>query len=171
VTGSPERAKRAEGSAARSRFGIFLVGGGFFALFFHWRPERITLFSEGWPASPRVVAIAAAACAVAGIAFCVWAVRTLGRQWSFSARVIEGHQLVTHGPYAIVRNPIYASIGLWLIAMALTFATPIRLALALALYVIGTLMRVRAEEELLRATFGVQWEEYCRRVPALFPRL
>ncbi|PYR74637.1 MAG: hypothetical protein DMF87_22090 [Acidobacteria bacterium] len=156
-------------STARSRLGIFVVGAGFFVIFFHGRRERITLFGEGWPASPRVVAIVAAACAVAGIAFCVWAIRTLGRQWSFSARVIEGHQLVTHGPYAIVRNPIYASIGLWLVAMALTVGTPLRLAIALVFYIAGTLMRIRAEEELMRATFGAQWDEYRRRVPALIP--
>ena len=89
----------------------------------------------------------------------------------FSARVIEGHLLVTHGPYAIVRNPIYASMALWLVALALTFATPVRLAIALILYVIGTLVRIRAEEELMRATFGAQWEEYRRRVPGLIPFL
>jgi len=158
-------------SRARSRLGVFLVGAGFFVIFFHGRRERITLFGEGWPASPLVVAIVAAACAVAGIMFSAWAIRTLGKQWSFSARVVEGHQLVTHGPYAIVRNPIYASMALWLVALALTFATPVRLAIALILYVIGTLMRIRAEEELMRATFGAQWEEYRRRVPALIPRV
>jgi protein-S-isoprenylcysteine O-methyltransferase Ste14 len=158
-------------SAARSRFGIFLVGGAFFAVFFHWRPERVVVFSEGWPAGPSIVAIVAAICAVAGVLFSVWAIRTLGKQWSFSARVIEGHQLITHGPYAIVRNPIYTSMALWLVALALTFATPIRLAIALVLYVFGTLVRIRAEEELMRATFGEQWEQYRRRVPALIPFL
>ncbi|HEV8319305.1 MAG TPA: isoprenylcysteine carboxylmethyltransferase family protein [Vicinamibacterales bacterium] len=158
-------------SRARSRLGVCLVGGAFFALFFHWRPERIVLFAEGWPAGPRVVAMVAVICAIAGILFSLWAINTLGKQWSFSARVIEGHQLVTHGPYAIVRNPIYASMALWLVALALTFATPARLAIALSLYVVGTLMRVRAEEELMRATFGEQWEDYRRRVPALIPWL
>ena len=156
-------------STTRSRLGIVVVGAGFFVIFFRGRRERIMLFGEGWPASPLVVAIVAAACAIAGILFSVWAIRTLGRQWSFSARVVEGHQLVTHGPYAMVRNPIYASMLLWLVAMALTFGTPQRLAIALVLYVAGTLMRIRAEEELMQATFGAQWEEYRRRVPALIP--
>ena len=118
-----------------------------------------------------MVAVAAAACAIAGCLFAAWAMRTLGKQWSFSARVVEGHQLITRGPYAVVRNPTYASMALWIIALGLTFATPLRLALALALYLIGTLMRIRAEEELMRATFGAQWEEYRRRVPALIPWL
>ena len=68
-----------------------------------------------------------------------------------------------------MRNPIYTSLALWLVALALTFATPVRLAIALVLYVFGTLMRIRAEEELMHATFGEQWGEYRRRVPALIP--
>jgi protein-S-isoprenylcysteine O-methyltransferase Ste14 len=148
---------------------MVIVGCGFFVLFIRRRREVITLFGGGWPASPFTVAVLAAACAIAGCLVMAWAIRTLGKQWSFSARVIEGHQLITRGPYAIVRNPIYASMALWMIAMGLTFATPLRVAIALPLYVIGTLMRIRAEEVLMRATFGEQWEAYRRRVPALIP--
>ena len=158
-------------SGTRSRIGVTLVTAAFFVLFFHWRRAVITLWGEGWPARPLVVAVLAAAFAIAGFLLMVWAIRTLGKQWSFSARVIEGHELITHGPYAIVRNPIYAALALWMIAMGLTFATPLRLAIALTLFVIGTLMRIRAEEELMRSTFGKQWEEYCRHVPALIPFL
>jgi len=158
-------------SAARSRIGVVLVGAAFFVLFFRWRREVVRLWGQGWPVSPIVVAIVAGVCGIAGILFSVWAIRTLGKQWSFSARVIEGHRLITNGPYAIVRNPIYASLALWVIAMGLTFASPIRLALALLLYVVGTLMRIRAEEELMRATFGDAWDQYRRRVPALIPWL
>ena len=127
------------------------------------------LFGGGWPVSRAIVAVLAAAFAIAAFVIMAWAIRTLGRQWSFSARVVEGHQLVTHGPFAIVRNPIYASLGLLLIAEGLVVATPLRLFFALALYLAGTLMRIRAEEELMRATFGDGWEQYRRRVPALIP--
>jgi protein-S-isoprenylcysteine O-methyltransferase Ste14 len=156
-------------SAARSRTGITIVACGFFTLFFRRPRTEVTLFGEGWPASHLVVAIVAAAFAVAAWVLMIWSIRTLGKQWSFSARVIEGHQLVTRGPFSIVRNPIYASIGLLMISFGLAFASPLRLAMALAFYVTGTLMRIRAEEELMRATFGAQWEEYRRRVPALIP--
>jgi protein-S-isoprenylcysteine O-methyltransferase Ste14 len=40
-------------------------------------------------------------------AWFTWAaVRTLGKQWSLAARLVEGHKLVKEGPYRIVRNPI-----------------------------------------------------------------
>ena len=38
--------------------------------------------------------------------FCLDAARTLGKQWALVARVVEGHELVQNGPYALVRNPI-----------------------------------------------------------------
>src|SRR6266699_3019378 len=44
--------------------------------------------------------------AVFSVWFCSAAIRTLGTQWSLAARVVEGHKLVTEGPYGIVRNPI-----------------------------------------------------------------
>jgi protein-S-isoprenylcysteine O-methyltransferase Ste14 len=38
------------------------------------------------------------------------AVCALGKQWSIAARVVEGHELITDGPYRIVRHPIYAGM-------------------------------------------------------------
>ena len=164
------RRKTVEQRSTQSRIGMIVAGIGFAALF-AGPPRQIQLFVGGWHAAPEVVAAIASACAVAGAVFIVWSQRTLGKQWSLAARVVEGHQLVTHGPYSVVRNPIYASLTLLLLALGLTFATPLRVAIALVLYVAGTLMRVRAEEELMRGAFGDEWEAYRRRVPALIPGL
>jgi len=38
-------------------------------------------------------------------------------------------------------------------------------------FLIGNQIRIRAEEKLLRETFGSQFDDYARRVPAFFPRL
>src|SRR5690242_5815083 len=38
------------------------------------------------------------------------ALRTLGREWSLEARLVEGHRLVTAGPYSRVRHPIYTAM-------------------------------------------------------------
>src|SRR5579883_1035993 len=55
---------------------------------------------------------------VAGVAGAIWARYLLGRDWG--ARPKEDHQLVTSGPYAYVRHPIYAGAILALFGSALT---------------------------------------------------
>jgi protein-S-isoprenylcysteine O-methyltransferase Ste14 len=97
------------------------------------------------------------------------AVRTLGKQWSYEARVIEGHQLVTQGPYAWVRHPIYTALLGKLLASNFAFGHWSGLVIAGPILVIGTLIRIRAEEKLMRSTFGEQYEAYARRVPAFVP--
>ncbi|MEO7273432.1 MAG: isoprenylcysteine carboxylmethyltransferase family protein, partial [Vicinamibacterales bacterium] len=64
--------------------------------------------------------------------------RRLGVQWSLVARVTDRHELITTGPYAIVRHPIYTAMLGLLIATGLTFGTPLSTATGLGLYVIGT---------------------------------
>ena len=99
------------------------------------------------------------------------AVNTLGKQWSVAAQVVESHELVTSGPYAWVRNPIYTAMTGMLIATGLALSTLPVLVAAVVFSLIGILIRVRLEERLLRARFGDQYEKYARRVPALLPRL
>jgi protein-S-isoprenylcysteine O-methyltransferase Ste14 len=101
--------------------------------------------------------------------FC--AVQTLGKQWTYEARVIEGHELITHGPYAVVRHPIYLGMFGLMVATGLVFTTWWVLLLAVTVFLIGNQVRIRAEENLLRETFGSQFDDYARGVPAFFPRL
>jgi protein-S-isoprenylcysteine O-methyltransferase Ste14 len=103
--------------------------------------------------------------------FCYTAARALGKQWALVARVIEGHELIRQGPYAIVRNPIYLAMFGMLIASGLAVSRWQALVPAIVLYLIGTAVRIHTEENLLRAMFGNQFDEYARRVPAFLPRL
>ena len=97
------------------------------------------------------------------------AVKTLGKQWSLAARVVEDHKLVTEGPYKFVRNPIYTGMLGMLLATGLAVSHWIGLLAGLIVFALGTLIRVRSEEKLLRETFGTQWDEYSRRVSAVVP--
>jgi protein-S-isoprenylcysteine O-methyltransferase Ste14 len=162
---SPARAARRD---PRSRVGVGLQMVGFFLMWFNAHPP-FPLFAR----APRPVAWLAMGFAIA-LAYAsgfltVWARRTLGREWSITARVLEGHRLVTGGPYAIVRHPIYAAmLGLW-IATALALSWPLGAAAGLVPMLWGTLIRTRSEDALLRATFGAEYESWARRVPALVP--
>jgi len=97
------------------------------------------------------------------------AVRTLGKQWAMRARLVEGHQLITTGPFAYIRNPIYTGMLGMLIATGLAAEHWIALIPAIVIFVIGMVIRIRTEEKLLRSEFGEQFEDYARRVPAVIP--
>lgn len=118
-----------------------------------------------------VAAIVAIVAAVGSVLLIMSAVKTLGKEWSITARMVQDHKLATHGPYAHVRHPIYTGMLGMLIATGLAVSHGIVLVAAIVVFAIGTWIRVRVEEGLLRQTFGTQFEEYARRVPAVIPRL
>lgn len=109
--------------------------------------------------------------AAASVWFCAKSIRTLGEQWSLAARVVEGHKLVTQGPYSIVRNPIYTGMFGMLLATGLALSHWIGLLFAITMFALGTFIRVRSEEKLLREMFGSEFDEYARRVHAVIPLL
>jgi protein-S-isoprenylcysteine O-methyltransferase Ste14 len=97
------------------------------------------------------------------------ALRTLGRQWSYAARLVESHKLVTEGPYRLVRHPIYSAMLGMVVAANFAFGHWIGLLAAGIPFVIGTMIRIRSEERLLREAFGTEYEDYARRVKAFIP--
>ena len=129
----------------------------------------------GLLSSHLVVELVGAAVAFALIAASIWlafrAVHMLGKQWSLAARLVEGHELIIAGPYAMVRHPIYTAMLGMLVGSAIAISQWPALLGAVVLFLLGTTMRVRAEERLLTAEFGDSYREYARVVPALVPRL
>ena len=109
------------------------------------------------------------------IAVSVWlalsSFRVMGEEWAFVARTRAEHRLITSGPFALVRNPIYLALLLYLVALATATGFELRLLVALPIFAVGTAFRVRAEERLLRATFGVAYDDYAARVKRIFPAL
>jgi len=99
------------------------------------------------------------------------AIIVLGKQWAYVARIVEGHTLITEGPYNLVRNPIYTGMFGMLIATGLAASRWYTLIAAIIFFLGGTLIRIRREENLLRQSFGAEFEAYRSRVPALIPWL
>lgn len=113
----------------------------------------------------------AAGLAAAAAGLFTWAVRALGVHFRIQAVVTGDHQLVTNGPYGLVRHPIYASLLLMLISNILLVSRWEAAVAALAVYVCGTEIRVRVEERLLEARMPEQFAAYRARVPAYIPYL
>ena len=78
------------------------------------------------------------------------AVRRLGKQWAVAAQLVEGHNLVTDGVYRFVRNPIYTGMFGMMLATGLALTRWSVLLAAIPIFALGTYIRVRVEERLLR---------------------
>jgi protein-S-isoprenylcysteine O-methyltransferase Ste14 len=159
-----EEAKRAPAAT----FGIVLQSASFVLA---WNPPRL----RWWPFAPSRAGEVALAAVIVILAYAsCWlslrAVETLGKQWTFAARVIKGHELITQGPYRIVRNPIYLGMFGIVVATCLAYSRWWSGLAAAVLFLIGNQIRIRSEEKLLRETFGAQFDEYTRRVPAFLPQ-
>ncbi len=107
----------------------------------------------------------------ASVALAWSAVRHLGKQWRIQAALSEDHELVRTGPYAWVRHPVYASMLGILLATGFAWSSWLQLLAALAIFLAGTEIRVRAEDGLLAGRFGETFEAYGSRVRAYIPFL
>ncbi len=123
----------------------------------------------------QLVSIAASVLAILAAIGSVWlittAVKTLGKEWSLTARLVEGHKLATSGPYAYVRHPIYSGMLGMLLATGLAISRWIALLAGLVVFFVGTMIRIRSEERLLRGAFGKEFDDYWHRVRAIIPGL
>lgn len=100
----------------------------------------------------------------------VWARRHLGRNWSAEVRIGEGHELIRSGPYRVLRHPIYtAMLGMFVGTMIAS--GQYHALVGVALLIVAYLRKTRLEEEILRKTFGADFEAYYRDSWALVPYL
>jgi protein-S-isoprenylcysteine O-methyltransferase Ste14 len=143
----------------------FLVGIGVLL----WRPLPLGLE----PSMTLVLVILGAACYFPAIIFYLWGLRTLASEFSVSTAagsdLYWGHQLVSSGPFALCRHPMYLSVLLAAPGALLVFRTwAMLLFCPLSVVVVR---RANLEEDLLRQAFGHQWDRYARRVPKWIPRI
>jgi len=106
---------------------------------------------------------------LAGLGFFICAIIALGQNFAAIAQVKSDGNLVTRGPYAIVRNPIYLGYFLILLATPLAFGHAQTLLIAVPLYLIGAVPRILLEERVLRAHFGADYDAYAARVWRFIP--
>ncbi|MEM6461987.1 MAG: protein-S-isoprenylcysteine O-methyltransferase [Pseudomonadota bacterium] len=95
----------------------------------------------------------------------------LGTNWSVSLQVREDHRLVTQGVYAHVRHPMYSAIFLTTAAAAFLLPNWVVGLTGLIGFTALYFGRVGREEEMMRDTFGAEWDAYAAVTPRLIPRL
>jgi protein-S-isoprenylcysteine O-methyltransferase Ste14 len=106
----------------------------------------------------------------AGGALRIWPVFVLGRRFSGLVAIQPGHTLVTSGVYGIIRHPSYLGLFVNSVGWGLAFRSGAGVLLA-ALTIPPLLARIRAEETLLRAQFGAEYDAYRARTSRLIPWL
>jgi protein-S-isoprenylcysteine O-methyltransferase Ste14 len=109
---------------------------------------------------------------LAGVAFVLWARRTLGKNWGLSTsrnvRLRDDHQIIQSGPYAFVRNPMY--FGWWVAMAGLVLVYPTWVVLLFLIFsVVSFTGRARREDKGLAERFGQAWLEYKKHTKFLIP--
>jgi protein-S-isoprenylcysteine O-methyltransferase Ste14 len=164
-----KRAVRRESNASRA---AHLVPLAIAAALLAWPTWPVSLGGEllgrRWIDDSPVLDRAGVLLVAAGLAVSVWARAVLGGNWSATVTLKEGHEIVSEGPYRLVRHPIYTGLLLGLAGTALARGDW----RGVAAFVIASAAlwrKLRLEERWLTEEFGTRYLDYRRRTRALIP--
>jgi protein-S-isoprenylcysteine O-methyltransferase Ste14 len=159
-------AAQEEKTAPFSRALLALHTVAFFVMYFGVAQAVLPAQVPQWFVGQRLVGTLTIA---AGASLMCWAL-VFFRSWRFRAKLDEGHQLATGGPFALMRHPIY--MGLNLLALGTAIWVPTWLVWgAFLMMVIGSDLRGRAEEKLLVQAFGDSYRAYSSSTRRFLPGL
>ena len=137
-----------------------------------WRTAALREFASRFgglrvpPSNPFIAALGVVLCA-SGIAFAIWARRHIGRNWGMPMSFKEDPELVTTGPYAMVRHPIYsgiiAAMAGSVLGVGIAWLAPLVLFCAYFVYSAST------EERLMLERFPTTYLAYMERTKMLIP--
>ena len=162
----PDRAaRRREGFWAQAVEGVFSLLLVAVVLDFCFRGGRLRAFA--FPA-PRGVRWAGLALGVTSVGLFAWTHATLGRFWSTTLQLRCGHRLITAGPYARIRHPMYTAILGWLTSLGLVSGSWVPVVFA-SLSALNFMLRIPPEEEMMLQRFGDEYRAYMKRTGRLIP--
>jgi len=105
-----------------------------------------------------------------GILLLVLTHRALGIHWSTTLQFKEGHSLITTGPYSLIRHPMYTSLSIIFIGLAIV-ASFWPLWILILLMTIFFFRIVKREEDMMIDEFGDEYVSYIERTGRYFPKL
>jgi protein-S-isoprenylcysteine O-methyltransferase Ste14 len=106
---------------------------------------------------------------VAGLALVAWTVLTYSWAGETLSPVVEPDRLVTAGPLAWTRNPLYLGVVTAVVGVAVLAGSPVAGAYGGLLAVVYHAIVVVVEEPKLEAAFGDEYRNYREAVPRWLP--
>jgi protein-S-isoprenylcysteine O-methyltransferase Ste14 len=106
---------------------------------------------------------------LASLVLWTWTQAVLGKEWSPQLQLRGEHHLVTTGPYARMRHPLYTAMFGWGVGVALVTANWVFVVMAVAV-IGGTVARIPREERMMIEEFGEEYKAYMKRTGRFFPR-
>jgi protein-S-isoprenylcysteine O-methyltransferase Ste14 len=146
------------------RFIAFFLLLAFLVIYAVYPPwlQRLSIPLPGW------LRWASFLLGLAGIGLLAWTQAELGKQWSAQLQLRENHHLITSGPYARVRHPLYSAMYAFSIAFALLTANWVFVVFAV-MVITGLYLRVPKEERMMLEQFGDQYRDYMKQTGRFFP--
>jgi len=106
---------------------------------------------------------------LASLGFWSWTQVALGKEWSPQLQLRKEHHLVTAGPYARIRHPLYSAMIGYITSLALVTANWVFIIFAIIAAGL-TFARVPKEEQMLIQKFGENYKAYMQRTGRFFPK-
>ncbi|WP_320672274.1 methyltransferase family protein [Patulibacter defluvii] len=134
----------------------------------------LDLLDVGWawePADAFLTHAVGFVLLIGGCGWAFWAQLTMREAWRVGQDDGERLRLVTDGPFAQVRHPIYG--GMIAIGLGVTLLSPTLIgAVGAALLAVGAVLQaIRVEEPHLRAVHGTTYWAWARRTGRFLPRV
>jgi protein-S-isoprenylcysteine O-methyltransferase Ste14 len=132
--------------------------------------DRLPIGSFAMAVTQAAAATGAAAAGsvlcIIGLAFAIWARVTLGRHWGMPMTLRDAPELVTSGPYAYVRHPIYTGVATMMIGTSLVYPLGVLWCAVMIPYMVFS---ARREERDMDRLFPDVYPAYKQRSKMLVP--
>jgi protein-S-isoprenylcysteine O-methyltransferase Ste14 len=106
-----------------------------------------------------------------GVALRNYSIRILGKHFTPTIQLQQDHDLITTGPYSVIRHPSYLGALMAIVGIAIFFNSLIGTLAACIAMMIAYIVRITAEEKALKSLFGSKYQEYQKRTKKLIPFL
>ncbi len=172
VRGSGERVMPDREAVEREGRAMFAIRVVMFFLLLGWLvlyaiyPAWLGVLSAPFPGWLRWIGFALG---LASLGFWWWTQVALGKEWSPQLQLRKEHYLVTSGPYARIRHPLYTAMFGYGASLALVTANWVFVVFAVAV-VAGLFARVPREEQMMIKQFGDEYKAYMQRTGRFYPK-